>query len=136
MTAGGHEMPPHLVRYLDSFGDPAASIQTAPPGIWASSPLSQLGLSPQEFAVAAGWIPDTAPSSAIQADGHVDPAAAARWHQAQTELVGLIREENRVGLDQPEAERRELLPDSLGDWTARRVCELEEAEADQPEAEL
>jgi hypothetical protein len=82
-------------------------------------------------------LPDPGPSAAIGADGHVDPAAAARWHQAQTELAGLIREENRTaGLDQPEADRKELLPDSLGDWMARRVCELEEAEADQPEAEL
>jgi hypothetical protein len=63
--------------------------------------------------------------------GHVDPAAAARWHQAQSELVGLIRADNRVLDRAPEAER--LLPDSLGDWIEKRVAELEEAEASELE---
>jgi hypothetical protein len=61
--------------------------------------------------------------------GHVDPAAAARWHQAQSELVGLIRADNRVLDRAPEAAR--LLPDSLGDWMEKRVAELEEAEVSE-----
>jgi hypothetical protein len=67
--------------------------------------------------------------------GHVDPASAARWHQAQTELVGLIREESRTIDHVPEADRKELLPASLGDWMAARVTELEQAEAEEPEIE-
>lgn len=31
-----------------------------------------------------------------QEAGHVDPATAARWRQAQTELAGLIRVEHRT----------------------------------------
>ena len=76
-------------------------------------------------------------ASRVQADpgaGHVDPAAAARWHQAQTELVDQIRADNRVLNRAPEAER--TLPPSLADWMTSRVTELEQAEATQPEAEL
>jgi hypothetical protein len=77
--------------------------------------------------------PHVAPSRHAEA-GHVDPAAAARWHQAQAELVDLIREDNR-GLDRPPEADREPLPDSLADWMEKRVDELEQAEVDEPEAE-
>ena len=48
--------------------------------------------------------------------GHVDPAAAGRWHQAQSELASLIRDETQT-IGQAGAEREVLLPDSLADWT-------------------
>jgi hypothetical protein len=62
---------------------------------------------------------------ASRENGHVDQAAAARWHQAQTELADLIREENRI-VGQP-AEAARVLPDSLADWMSTRVSQLEQA---------
>jgi hypothetical protein len=70
-------------------------------------------------------------ADAGQEAGHVDPAAAARWHQAQTELAGLIRAEGRTLAADPQAAA--LLPDGLGPWMEQRVAELEQAEASEPE---
>lgn len=179
MTAGEHEMPPHLARYLDGLGDPGKVAEppdmvattgdgvrlTVTPGydvdqiidatgesrgIWAGSAAAKLGLTGEVDPDAVRALyhhPDTvvdlapvtaeavgttsAPAEASQKAGHVDPAAAARWHQAQTELVGLIHRENRILGQDPEARR--LLPDSLGDWMENRVAELEQAEASEPE---
>jgi hypothetical protein len=72
--------------------------------------------------------PDPDAPQAIGPDGHVDPAAAARWHKAQTELVGLIREENQIIAQDPAAEP--LLPDELAPWMASRVAELEQEESE------
>ena len=46
--------------------------------------------------------------------GHIDPAAAARWHQAQSELASLIRDENQAIGQVPEGEREVLLPRQPG----------------------
>lgn len=72
-------------------------------------------------------------AEADQEAGHIDPAAAARWHQAQSELASLIREENQAIGQGPEAQREALLPDSLADWLAMRVAQLEHPEAIEPE---
>lgn len=69
---------------------------------------------------------------AVQETGHIDPAAAARYRQAQAELVGLICDENRAVGQQPQPER-EALPASLADWLDNRVAELEQTEAGEPE---
>jgi hypothetical protein len=68
-----------------------------------------------------------------QESGRVDPAAAAWWHQAQTELAGLIRQEARTTDQVPEAGGEPLLPGSLGDWMEQKVAELEQAQATEPE---
>lgn len=133
MTAGEHELPPHLARYLDSLSDPAAvgaARLTITPGYDAGQYLT--GHSAPAAAVTAQKItlPGPRALSAIQADGHVDPAAAARWHQAQAELTALIRAQNRLSAD---AGRAALLPASLADWMENRAAELEQAEATQPE---
>ena len=112
MTTGEYELPPHLARYLDSLSDPPAADPAAP----EAPPKTTL--------------PGPGTPPAIQADGHVDPAAAARWHQAQTELAALIRAENRLSAGPG---REALLPASLADWMENRVAELEQAEASQPE---
>jgi hypothetical protein len=88
-----------------------------------------------EYAALAEKLARRPPHQPEAVAGHVDQAAASRWHQAQTELASLIREGNRLDLDQPAAGRGEPLPGSLADWMARRVRELEEAEAGRPEAE-
>jgi hypothetical protein len=72
----------------------------------------------------------TEASEAGQEAGHVDPAAAARWHQAQTELAGLIRAEGRTLAADPQAAA--LLPGELGPWMEQRVAELEQAETAEP----
>ena len=151
MTAGEHEMPLHLVRYVDSLSAPAAatgdgSRLTITPGTDVDQHLAPgpgQGITAPEaqgaaFGAARLTVPDSAArdldvapprrTAAIQADGHVDPAAAARWHQAQTELVGLIQEESRASVDQPDADRAAVLPDSLADWMENRVTELEQSE--------
>lgn len=75
----------------------------------------------------------TGQPEAVQETGHIDPAAAARYRQAQAELVGLIRDENRAIGQQPQADREKLRPPSLADWLDNRVAELEQAEAGEPE---
>lgn len=81
--------------------------------------------------------PETAltapPAEASHGNGHVGPAAAARWHRAQAEMVALIRAENRLSFDRPGADQAALLPASLADWMENRAAELEQAEASQPE---
>jgi hypothetical protein len=170
MTAGDHEMPPHLERYLDSLGSPAKAVEppapgdgarfavtpgsdigqylTAeeePPGIWIGQGAADLGLTGEVDPATARSLcqdPDAvlpilaaraapAAAPAIQADGRVDPAAAARWHQAQTELAGLIRAEGRTLAADPEA--APVAPAELAPWLEQRVAELEQAEADEPE---
>jgi hypothetical protein len=129
MTAGEHELPPHLARYLAVLSEPAAATGDAP-----------------RLTVAAGYdvgqylppartetVPATPAAEASQEAVHVDPAAAARWHQAQAEMAALIRAENRLGTGHPGPGRAALLPASLADWMENRVAELGQAEASQPE---
>lgn len=134
MTAGDHEMPPHVARYLEAVSG-ASLTADANPSV-TITPVYDVDqyLTNRAAPAAAGTrpkipLPDSGEhTGAIQADGHVDPAAAARWHQAQTEMVGLIREENRASIDQPAAGRAPVLPDSLADWMETRVSQLERAE--------
>jgi hypothetical protein len=123
-------------QYLTAEGEP--------PGVWGGLAAAGLGLSgkvdpaiarslfrdPDTVLPALAARADPAAPSAIQADGHVDPAAAARYRQAQTELVGLIRAENRARAADPQA--ASVLPDKLGAWMEQRAAELDQAEADQP----
>jgi hypothetical protein len=136
MTTGEHELPPHLARYLDSLSEPATAAEAPRLTITAGYDEGQY-LTGRVTPAAAVTPPKTTrpgpgASSAIQADGHVDPAAAARWHQAQAEMAALIRAENRLSAGHPDAGRAELLPASLADWMENRVAELEQAEASQP----
>jgi hypothetical protein len=122
MTAGDHEMPQHLERYVASVSDPGKAADASPR--LTITP----GYDPGRYLVPAGT--ETAGATpapeAIQPDGHVDPAAAGRWHQAQTELVVLIRAEGRTLAADPEAAA--VLPDELGPWMEQRVAELAEPE--------
>jgi hypothetical protein len=124
MTAGDHEMPPHLVRYVASLSDPVAAADDGPRlKITPGYDVGQYLASARTEAAPAAPAPA---SEAIHADGHVDQAAAARWHRAQTELVGLIRAEGRTLAANPDA--APVLPDSLADWMEQRVSQLEQAE--------
>lgn len=129
MTTGEHELPPHLARYLASLSDPAAATGDAPRlTITAGYHVGQY-LPPARTETA----PTTPAAEASQGNGHVDPAAAARWRQAQAEMAALIRAGNRLGTGHPVPGRAALLPASLADWMENRVAELEQAEASQPE---
>ena len=111
--AGEHELPPHLARYVEAAAGDGARRYPAPASGHETTPHAAQGR-----------------TGAIQADGHVDPAAAARWHQAQTELAGLIREENQAIARDPEA--TPLLPGGLGPWLEQRVSQLEQAGKSEP----
>lgn len=135
MTTGEYELPPHLARYLDSLSDPGCGRRRrSPPEDHCRVPRGPVPHRPRGPVAAAVppaiALPDPGAPSAIQADGHVDPADAARWHQAQAELAALIRAENRLSAD---AGLVALLPASLTEWMENRVAELEQAEASQPE---
>jgi hypothetical protein len=123
------EMPPHLARYVASLSDPVKADGARARLTIAAGYDAGRYLAPASAAT-AGAAP--APGASQEA-GHVDPAAA-RWHQAQTELAGLIRAEGRTLAADPEAAA--VLPDKLGPWMEQRVAELEQAEADEPEIEL
>ena len=163
MTAGEHEMPPHQERYLEALGDPGKVSEppapaattgkgyrvTITPGYDAGHYLDQVGtpipgqqipwgVQRDLYTKPCGTTaePNTDPArhaEAIEADGHVDPVAAARWRQAQTELAGLIREQNQATARDPQA--TPVLPDKLGPWMENRVAELEQAAASEPEIE-
>jgi hypothetical protein len=123
MTAGDHEMPPHLARYLESLGGPAEVTERPHLTVTPGYDVGQYLEGRQEP------VPDAArarPAEAGQETGHVDPAAAGRWHQAQTELVELIRAEGRTLAADPEAAA--VLPDELGPWMEQRVAELADPE--------
>jgi hypothetical protein len=114
-------MPPHLVRYVASLTDPGQVAETPAPAAAADdAPSLTITAGPE-----AGHVDQAAPD-AIQADGHVDQGAAARWHQAQTELAGLIREEGRTLAANPDA--APVLPDQLAPWLEQRVSQLEQTE--------
>lgn len=123
---------------LQEAEDRVHELRIAEPGVRAQAGQPELADHPGQAGASAdveanGWPGRKPGPEATREDGHVDPAAAGRWHQAQTELAGLIREDNRI-LDQaPETER--ALPGSLSDWMASRVAELEQAETAEPEAE-
>lgn len=131
MTAGEHQMPPHLERYLESLNDPGRDVTPhAAQGRTAeTAPLTVPHDPPRDLYIAL-----SRHSGAIQADGHVNPADAARWKQAQTELADLIRAENRGVTRDPEAAA--LLPDELGPWMEKRVAELRQAESGEPALEI
>ncbi|HET6190485.1 MAG TPA: hypothetical protein VFE59_26215 [Trebonia sp.] len=153
MTTGDHKMPPHLERYVDAATD-ASHRLTITPGYDVAQYLEGRQEPAPEVAqgrtadAAHVAVPDgaardvyvgvtrhaarTEPGTAnpapeaIQPDGHVDPAAAGRWHQAQTELVELIHAEGRTLAADPQA--APVLPDELGPWMEQRVAELAEPE--------
>lgn len=140
MTAAGHEMPPHVARYVDGLTEPGSVAERPDPAATTGdgtrvtvTPMFDVGYYLDQVGDHIPGrvdVPHAVPSRHAEA-GHVDPAAAARWRQAQTEMVGLIREENRAIAQDPEAER--VLPDSLGAWMENRVAELEQAELGEPE---
>jgi hypothetical protein len=96
----------------------------------AEQDLPEIAGRSEEVQEKAAW-QETHPARQAAEVGHVDQAGATRWHQAQTELVGLIREENQIVGQAAEAER--VLPDSLADWMGTRVAQLEQA-SPEPEA--
>jgi hypothetical protein len=126
MTAGEHEMPPHLARYVASLSDPGKAADASPRLTIAAGYDADHYLRP----ASTETVRATAAPEASQPAAHVDPAAAARWHQAQTELAGLIRAENRARAADPHV--ASVLPGKLGAWMEQRAAELEQAEADQP----
>lgn len=128
MTTGEYELPPHLARYLASLSQPPAAGDT--PRLTITAGYDARRYLPHARAQAG---PAAAAAGASQGTGHVDPAAAARWHRAQAEMAAVIRAENRLSPGHPGAGGAALLPASLGDWMENRVAELEQAEASQPE---
>lgn len=127
MTTGEHELPPHLARYLASLSEPAATTGDAP------RLTITAGYDPGQYLSRPETVPAAPAAEASQEAGHVDPAAAARWHQAQAEMAALIRAENRLGTGHPGPGRAALVPGSLANWMENRVAELGQAEASQPE---
>jgi hypothetical protein len=123
MTTGEHEMPPHLERYVASLTDPRP-VADASPRV-TTTPVYDAG----RYLFPAPAAPEASESG--QESGHIDPAAAARWHQAQTELAGLIRAEGRTLAADPQA--APVLAGELAVWMEQRVAGLEQAETAEPE---